>query len=437
MSVVFSQDYKEKKHIHLVCIGHRDHGKSSILGRLFYDTKNIDKKTMDRIKQMAKELNREGFELAFVMDQIKEERMRGITIGLAHKKLETNETSFTFADAPGHKDFIKNMLTGASEADASILVVAADEGIKEQTEEHLFLSKMLGVPRAIVVVNKMDLVNFDKKIFEKLKKDVEKLIKKVGYTVKEVPIIPCSALQGGNVVKKTPKENEFPTGQAKKMAWWKGLTILEILENLLERDLPCNLPLRLPIQDVYNIKGKDMIIGRVSSGMISIGDKIIVMPQKSKYQVEKMFIHDQEIKKANPGDNLYLTLKKYKKGEIQRGNIIGEVPDLPTITSKLKAQVIILNRPQGITIKDKLTFEMLTESLSCQITKLIKKIDTRSGATIEKNPKKILDGESGSVEIKSEKSIYIEKQSDIPQLSCFRLKNKEKQIAFGVCVETK
>lgn len=426
MSVVFNEDKTERKHIHLVCVGHRDHGKSSILGRLFYDTKNIDEKTMDRIKQMAKELDREGFEFAFVMDQIKEERMRGITIGLAHKKLQTNKTSFTFADAPGHKDFIKNMLTGASEADASMLVVAADEGIKEQTEEHLFLSKMLGVPRAIVVVNKMDLVNFDKKIFEKLKKDVEKLIKKVGYTIKDVPIIPCSALQGGNVVRKT-----------KKIDWWKGLSVLQTIEKILERELPSELPLRLPIQDIYNIDNQKMIISRIASGTIAVGDNIVVMPKKSKYKVEKMFIHDQEIKKANPGDNLSLTLKKYKGNGIQRSDIIGESSDLPTITSKLQAQIIILNRPQGITIKDKLTFEMLTESLPCQITKLIKKIDTRSGTTIKENPEKIPDGESGLIEIKTEKPIYIEKQSDIPQLSNFRLKDKEKQIAFGICIETK
>jgi len=426
MSVIFNEDKKERKHIHLVCVGHRDHGKSSILGRLFYDTKNIEKKTMDKLKEMAKELDREGFEFAFVMDQIKEERMRGITIGLAHKKLETNKTSFTFADAPGHKDFIKNMLTGASEADASILVVAADEGIKEQTEEHLFLSKMLGVPRAIVVVNKMDLINFEEKIFEKLKKDIQKLIKKVGYTIKEIPIVPCSALQGENVVKKT-----------KKLDWWKGLSILQTIEKILERELPCELPLRLPIQDIYNINDQKMIIGRVASGTIAIGDNIIVMPKKSKHKVEKMFIHDQEIKKANPGDNLSLILKKYKGDSIQRGDIIGESSDLPTITSKLQAQIIILNRPQGITIKDKLTFEMLTESLPCQITKLIKKIDTRSGAIIEENPKKILDGESGLVEIKTESPIYIEKQSNVPPLSNFRLKDKEQQIAFGICIKTK
>ena len=426
MSVVFSQDDKKRKHIHLVCIGHRDHGKSSILGRLFYDTQNIDKKTMQRIKQIAKELNRQGYEYAFIMDQIKEERMRGITIGLAHKKLITNETSFTFADAPGHKDFIKNMLTGASEADAAVLVVAADEGIKDQTEEHLFLAKMLGVPRAIVVVNKMDLKSFDKKTFENLEKNIKKLLKKVGYTIKEVPIIPCSALKGENVVKKT-----------KKMNWWKGSTILEILENLLERDLPSDLALRFPVQDIYNIEGKDIIIGRVSSGMISIGDKIIVMPQKSKYQVEKMFIHDQKIKKADPGDNIYLILKKYQKNDIQRGNIVGQTPDLPTITSKFQAQMIILNRPEGIATGDEVIFEMLTESLPCQITKLIKKIDTRSGATIEEKPKKILDGESGLVEIKTKKPVYIEKQSNIPQLSSFRLKDKEKQIAFGICVEAK
>jgi len=424
MSVVFSQDDKERKHVHLVCIGHRDHGKSSILGRLFYDTGNIDEKTMDRIKQMAKELDREGFEFAFVMDQIKEERMRGITIGLAHKKLMTDDVSFTFADAPGHKDFIKNMLTGASEADAAILVVAADEGIKEQTEEHLFLAKMLGVPRAVVIVNKMDLVDFKEEIFKKLKKEIEQLLEKVGYTIKEVPIIPCSALQGDNVVHKTVK-----------MPWYKNRTVLEIIENLPERDLPKELPLRVPIQDIYQVEGQEIIIARISSGTLSKGDKIIVLPSKKKYEVEKIFIHDQEIETADPGDNLYLILKDYHQGDVRRGDIIGQSANLPTIATKFQAQITALNRPEGIKSEDKLTFEMLTEMVPDQIIKLIKKIDTRSGVTISENPSEIKNGEAGLVEIRTEQPVYIEKQSDIPQLSTFRLRDKEKQVAFGICVE--
>jgi elongation factor 1-alpha len=412
------------KHLHFVCLGHFDHGKSTLLGRLFYDTKNISREEMNRIKKIARELNKPGFEFAFIMDQIKEERMRGITIGLARKKLLTKSISFTFADAPGHKDFIKSMLTGASESDAAILVVAAEKGIQKQTKEHLYLSKMLALPKMVVVINKMDLVDFKRDKFNQLKRKIRILLRKTGYSLKEIPIVPCSALLGENVVKKS-----------KKMKWYKGPTLFEILKNLPEREIPGNLPLRMPVQDIYSVKEGWAVIGKIETGSLKAGEKVLVMPQNKEWEVEKIFIHDKEVKKADPDDNIYLFLKGLKKNDIKRGNIIGRKKEKPSITDKFIAQVVILNCLNDLKRNNKLDFEMITEATSCKISKLLKKIDTATGQVIQNNPQKIKNGESAVIEIKTEKPIYIETQKDIPQLANFRLLERGKQIAIGICLK--
>ena len=224
---------KEKPHINLVFVGHVDHGKSTTVGRLLYDTKTIDEQTLRKLKEKAEELGKGGFEFAFVMDNLKEERERGLTIDLAHKKFVSKKYEFTIIDAPGHKDFIKNMITGASQADAGILVVAASEGVKEQTKEHIWLSKTLGVAQLAVLVNKMDTVNYDQAKFNKVKGEVETVLKTVGYKLSEISFIPISALKGENIIKSSDK-----------MGWYEGPSLLELLDQFNEPEKPTNLPLR-------------------------------------------------------------------------------------------------------------------------------------------------------------------------------------------------
>jgi len=170
---------KEKPHINIVFVGHVDHGKSTAVGRLLYDSKNIDEQVMRKLKEKAQELGKGGFEFAFVMDNLKEERERGVTIDLAHKKFVSQKFEYTIIDAPGHKDFIKNMITGASQADVGILVVAATDSVMAQTKEHLFLCKTLGVQQLAVLVNKMDAVDYKEETFEKVKKEVTELLNMV------------------------------------------------------------------------------------------------------------------------------------------------------------------------------------------------------------------------------------------------------------------
>ena len=237
---------KGKVHINLVFIGHVDHGKSTTVGRMLYDTKNIDEQAMRKLKEKAESLGKGGFEFAFVMDNLKEEQERGVTIDLAHRKFDTPKYYFTIIDAPGHKDFIKNMITGASQADAGVLVVSGNpgDGVQAQTKEHVFLARTLGVNQLIVYVNKMDMAKYDQKRFEDVKKQVSDLLKSVGYKPDSIPFVAGASLLGENVAKKSDK-----------MPWYTGKTLLETLDTLKEPEKPTQLPLRLPIQDVYNITG--------------------------------------------------------------------------------------------------------------------------------------------------------------------------------------
>ncbi|MCD6381632.1 MAG: GTP-binding protein, partial [Candidatus Aenigmarchaeota archaeon] len=257
-----------KPHLNLVTIGHVDHGKSTLVGRLLFDSGAIREDQLRKLKEEAKEKGKETFEFAFVMDRLKEERERGLTIDIMHQKFETNKYYFTIIDAPGHRDFIKNMITGTAEADGAILVVSAKEGPQEQTKEHIFLAKILGVEQLIVAINKMDTVNYEEKRFNEVKEEVSKLLKAVGYKPEEITFIPISAYNGDNVVKKSDKT-----------PWYNGPTIVEALDQFKEPERPIDKPLRIPIQDVYSIRGVGTVpVGRVMTGVLKVGDRIIINP---------------------------------------------------------------------------------------------------------------------------------------------------------------
>src|SRR3989344_2049029 len=193
----------KKPHMNLVTIGHVDHGKSTLVGRLLYDTGAVRDEQMRKLKDLAKELKKETFEFAFVMDKLKEERERGVTIDIMHQRFDTPKYYFTIIDAPGHRDFVKNMITGTSQADGAILVVSAKDGIQDQTKEHAYLARVLGVGQMIVAVNKMDAVNYEESAYNKTKEEVIKLLKGVGFKTDDMNFIPTSGYVGDNVVKKS------------------------------------------------------------------------------------------------------------------------------------------------------------------------------------------------------------------------------------------
>src|SRR6266581_4177005 len=285
-----------KPHLNLVFIGHVDHGKSTTVGRILYDTGNIDPHELENLKKLAEQMGKATFEFAFVMDQVKEERERGLTIDVAHKRFDTDKYYFTIIEAPGHRDFVKNMITGTSQADAAVLVVGAAEGVQTQTKEHIFLAKTLGVEQLIVAINKMDAAKpeYSEKRFTELKTELTTLLKISGFKVDKIPFIPISSYKGENITKPSTK-----------MAWYKGPALVPALNELTVPPKPTNLALRLPVQDVYSIK-----------------------------------MHHEQIPQAEPGDNVGFNVRGVDKKDLRRGDVAGPTDHPPTVAKSFTAQII-------------------------------------------------------------------------------------------------
>ncbi len=420
---------KEKEHINLAFVGHVDHGKSTSVGRLLFDSGNIDDQVLRKLKDKAKELGKSGFEFAFVMDNLKEERERGVTIDLAHKKFETDNKSFTIIDAPGHKDFIKNMITGASQADVAVVVVAATDSVMAQTKEHIFLSKTLGVHKVVIAVNKMDVVDFSEEKYNKVKEDVSALLKTVGYKPEETPFIPISAFNGDNVVNKS--EN---------LPWWKGNTLCKELDSLTKPEVPSDLPLRLPLQDVYNITGIGVVpVGRIETGIMKIGDKVTVVPARdgkgASGEVKTIEMHHEQVKQAGPGDNIGFSVRGIGKKDVARGDVLGHSDKRPSIATEFTAQIVVLNHPSVITAGYTPVFHIHTAQVACQFLEIQKKLNPKTGEVMEENPDFIKNGDAAIVKLRPVQALVIERQKDIPHMSRFAIRDSGSTVAAGMCID--
>jgi elongation factor 1-alpha len=417
-----------KPHINLMTAGHVDAGKSTLIGRLLYDTGAIREEEMRKLKEVAKELKKETFEFAFVMDTVKEERERGVTIDIMHKPFETNRWFFTIIDCPGHRDFVKNMITGAAQADAAIFVISAKEGegIQEQTREHAWLLKVLGINQMMVVLNKMDTVNYDEKRYNQVKDETIKLLKTIGYKTEEMPFIPVSAFVGDNVAKKSDKT-----------PWYKGQTLIETLDSFIkEPDKPVDKPLRVPIQDVYAITGVGTVpVGRVETGIMKAGDVLQFEPAGVKGEVKTIEVHHQQIPEAKPGDNVGFNVRGISKEQVRRGDVAGHPNNPPTVAKEFTAQIIVLNHPTVMTKGYTPVFHCHTASVACTITEITAKIDPRTGAVIQQNPDFIKTGDAAKIKVVPTKPFVIEKNADFPELSRFAIRDMGQTVAAGVCLD--
>lgn len=414
-----------KPHLNLVTIGHVDHGKSTLVGRILYDTGSIKEEDMRKLKDLAKELKKETFEFAFVMDKLKEERERGVTIDVMHQRLDTPKYYFTIIDTPGHRDFVKNMITGASQADAAILVCSAKEGIQEQTREHVFLIKVLGVKQVIVALNKMDSVGYDQAKFNSMKAEVEKLLKSVGYDVSGVQFIPTSGYLGDNVAKKSAN-----------MPWYTGQTLVEALDNLKPPAQPVDKPLRLPIQDVYTITGIGTVpVGRVETGVMKNGQMVVFEPAGVKGEVKSIEMHHEQIPEARPGDNVGFSVRGVNKTDIKRGDVAGPVDNPPKVAKEFTAQIIVLQHPNVITKGYTPVFHVHTSQVACKVTEILRKIDPKSGQTLQENPDFIKTGDAAVIKCVPTKPFVLETSKDFPELARFAIRDMGQTIAAGVCLE--
>ncbi|WVQ77124.1 elongation factor 1-alpha [Cryptococcus sp. DSM 104548] len=433
---------KEKGHVNVVVIGHVDSGKSTTTGHLIYKCGGIDKRTIEKFEKEAAELGKSSFKYAWVLDKLKAERERGITIDIALWKFETPKYNVTVIDAPGHRDFIKNMITGTSQADCAILIIATgigefEAGISKdgQTREHALLAFTLGVRQLIVACNKMDTCKWSEDRFNEIVKETTTFIKKVGYNPKSVPFVPISGWHGDNMLEETTN-----------MAWYKGWTketkagvskgktLLEAIDAIEPPTRPTDKALRLPLQDVYKIGGIGTVpVGRVETGIIKAGMVVTFAPTNVTTEVKSVEMHHEQIPEGLPGDNVGFNVKNVSIKDIRRGNVCGDSKnDPPKEAASFNAQVIVLNHPGQIGAGYTPVLDCHTAHIACKFSELIEKIDRRTGKTMEAAPKFVKSGDAAIVKLISQKPLCVEPYSDYPPLGRFAVRDMRQTVAVGV-----
>ncbi len=416
-----------KPHINLITIGHVDHGKSTLVGRLMFEHGEVPAHIIEEFKKQATEKGKATFEFAWVMDKLKEERERGVTIDLNHKKFETDKYYFTIIDAPGHRDFVKNMITGTSQADAAILVISfkEGEGIMAQTREHGFLARTLGVRQLIVAANKLDATQppYSEERFKTVKAEVEKFLASIGF--KDVPIVPISGYKGDNITKSSAN-----------LGWYKGPTLLQAIDSLKVPEKPTDKPLRLPIQDVYSITGIGTVpVGRIETGIMKLGDKIIFLPADKQGEVKTIEMHHENMPQAGPGDNVGFNVRGIAKNDVRRGDVCGNVSNPPTVAKSFTAQIVVLNHPSVIANGYKPVFHIHTSQVACRFEEIIKTLNPADGTTKKDKPDYIKTGDVAIVKVIPDKPLVIEKVSEIPQLGRFAIRDSGQTVAAGQCID--
>jgi elongation factor 1-alpha len=418
---------KQKPIMNVVFVGHVDAGKSTTVGRLFYDSGMVSEQDMVKLKEEAAKYGKAGFEFAFVMDKFKEERERGVTIDLSYKKIITQKFEVTIIDAPGHKDFVKNMITGASQADAAFLVVDVVNGVQPQTKEHLWLLRTMGVKNLAVYINKMDMVNYDEAKFKKVKEDLSNLLKQVGYKPDVVPFLAGSSQVGDNVAKKTTK-----------MPWYKGPSVLEQLDLFPAPEKPTNLPLRMPIQDVYEITGIGTVpVGKIETGTMKPGQKILVLPGRSgkgvEGEVRSVEMHHEQLPIAEAGDNVGVNIRGIGKKDIARGDVICDASSPAKIAEEFTAQIAVINHPTVIAKGYTPVFHVHTAQVPCQFIELVSKLDPRTGQVAQDHPDFLKNGDVAIVKIKPVGNLVLETADVNPFMARFAIRDAGATVAAGVC----
>jgi len=433
---------KEKSHINVVVIGHVDSGKSTTTGHLIYKCGGIDKRTIEKFEKEAAELGKGSFKYAWVLDKLKAERERGITIDIALWKFETPKYYVTVIDAPGHRDFIKNMITGTSQADCAILIIAGGVGEFEagiskdgQTREHALLAYTLGVKQLIVAVNKMDTCKYSEARFEEIIKETSNFVKKVGYNPKTVAFVPISGWHGDNMIEKSTNMAWFK-GWSKetKAGASKGFTLLDAIDAIETPVRPSDKPLRLPLQDVYKIGGIGTVpVGRVETGVIKAGMIVTFAPANVTTEVKSVEMHHETLTEGLPGDNVGFNVKNVSVKEIRRGNVCGDTKqDPPKGAASFNAQVIVLNHPGQIGAGYAPVLDCHTAHIACKFGELLEKIDRRSGKSIESSPKFVKSGDACIVKMIPSKPMCVEAFTEYPPLGRFAVRDMRQTVAVGV-----
>ncbi|OCT77171.1 hypothetical protein XELAEV_18032367mg [Xenopus laevis] len=434
----------QKTHLNIVIIGHVDSGKSTTTGHLIYKCGGFDPRALEKVEAAAAQLGKSSFKFAWILDKLKAERERGITIDISLWKFQTNRFTITIIDAPGHRDFIKNMITGTSQADVALLVVSAATGEFEagvsrngQTREHALLAYTMGVKQLIVCVNKMDLTDppYSHKRFDEVVRNVMVYLKKIGYNPATIPFVPVSGWTGENISSPSQKMGWFKGWKVKrKDGFTKGQSLLEVLDALVPPVRPANKPLRLPLQDVYKIGGIGTVpVGKIETGILKPGMTISFAPSGFSAEVKSIEMHHEPLQMAFPGFNIGFNVKNIAVKSLKRGNVAGNSKsDPPTEASSFTAQVIILNHPGFIKAGYSPVIDCHTAHITCQFAELQEKIDRRTGKKLEDNPGLLKSGDAAIITLKPIKPFCVERFFDYPPLGRFAARDLKQTVAVGV-----
>ncbi|MBU3912395.1 MAG: GTP-binding protein [Candidatus Omnitrophica bacterium] len=403
----------------IVVIGHVDHGKSTLIGRLLLDTDSLPDEKITEIKRICKELGKET-ELAYLVDQLKEEREHAITIDTTQIFFKTHRRNYVIIDAPGHVEFIKNMLTGASLAEAAILMIDVQEGVMEQTRRHAYLINFLGLNRVIVVFNKMDLIDYKKERFDKVKTELLKFLGNL--KIKPFFLIPVSAKEGTNLSKKSQKMN-----------WYKGPTLLKALDSLKLNTNIVKRPLRFPIQDIYEINGEKIIVGRIASGMVKQGQEVVLCPSFKGTRINSIRVFGKRNKtKAKAGESIGLTFNRPLF--VKRGEVVAQKETPPKLTNRFKGNIFWMS-DKPLYINKTITLRCAAQKVECGVEKIEKRIDPSRLETIQVNAKELKRNEIGIVVLKTKKMIVMERFNFIEELGRFILEQQNQVCAGGIITE--
>ncbi|XP_054013301.1 protein HBS1 isoform X1 [Hylaeus anthracinus] len=424
-----------KEQLHLVVVGHVDAGKSTLLGRLLCDLGQVPSRLIHKYQQESKKIGKQSFAYAWVLDETGEERERGITMDIGHSKFETETKCITLLDAPGHKDFIPNMITGATQADVALLVVDATIGEFEtgfdsggQTREHALLLRSLGVSQLAVVVNKLDTVDWSKDRFNEIVDKLSVFLKQVGFK-DNVTFVPCSGLSGENIVSK-PKES--------LSNWYTGPTLVSVIDNFKCPDRPINKPFRFSVNDIFKGTGSGFcVFGHVETGMVSLGDKVLVSPRCESAVIKGLQVDEVSITNAFAGDHVALTLSGIDQQNVGIGDIICNVQHPVPITTSFQAHVVIF--AVKIPVVKGLPVIMHQQSLvqPAVITKLVAQLHRTTGEIIKKKPRCLPKNSSAIVEITTQNAVCMELYKDIKQLGRVMLRVEGTTIAAGLITKIK
>tara|TARA_B100001287_G_scaffold62161_1_gene50221 strand:- start:103 stop:1398 length:1296 start_codon:yes stop_codon:yes gene_type:complete len=420
---------KSKPHRNIVFVGHVDHGKSTTVGRLLLDSGHIEEHVIEKNEKLAAESGKAGFGLAYVMDGLKEERERGITIDVAHKEFFTPKYYWTVIDAPGHRDFVKNMITGASQADTAVLLCAANDGVNAQTKEHAFLAKVLGVKELIVHVNKMDIsgVDWSEDKYKAAVAEVSALLKMAGFgsQLDNIPMIPASSLNGDNVFHKSDK-----------CPWYDGPTLFEAIDAAAMPNKPIDKPLRLPIQDVYKISGIGTVpVGKIETGTLNTGKTVVFNPSQKSAEVKSIEMHHTMVDKAEPGDNVGFNVRGLAATDIRRGDVAGYADSAPTFVrhdETFVGQIQLMDIPKAVSVGYTPVFHAHTAQVAVRFQELLEKTNK---AGKEANPSFLKNGDACLIRFQPTKPMSIEQMDTFPELSRFAIRDMGKTVAAGVCLK--